>query len=148
MTTDEIDQVRRQLSDAQRRAGELLARLEDAVMRAHADGAPVSEIARAAGCSRPRVYGILRRAGVEIDSTRGRALARHRWDARDAAEDLVSPPPARELEGYLAQRRAEAGDRPVSMVDLDFAAVDDGPVPDSISVLDAIAQFRARARES
>ena len=147
MTTDEIDQVRRQLSDAQRRILELLEQLEDAVVRAHAEGAPVSEIARAAGCSRPRVYGILRRAGVEIDSSRGRELARHRWDARDAAEDLVTAPPARELEGYLAQRRAEVGD-PVPAVDLDFGPVDDGPARHSISVLDAIAQFRARARES
>lgn len=145
MDTATIEKLRGELTEAHDRAGALLAQLCDEIEQAHAAGRPVTEIARLAGMSRPKVYSILRGRGVEVDSVRGRELVARRWQGDRDAERVVTTPDSG-LGGYLEQRAAALGE-PVAAVDepglFDLPA--DGPASEPITVLEAIERFRREA---
>lgn len=147
MDTATIEKLRGELTEAHDRAGALLVQLSDEIEQAYRADVPVTRIARLAGMSRPKVYGILRKRGVAVDSDRGRELVARRWQGdRDA--DAVVEQPSAGLGSYLEQRAAELGEHPASSdgdPDL-FALPVDGPASEPISVLEAIERFREEAR--
>ena len=79
MATAELERIGEATAKARRQAADLDLDLEHAVIAAHAAGESVSSITTQARVSRGRVYAILRRHDVTVNSDAGRALVRHRW---------------------------------------------------------------------
>jgi hypothetical protein len=115
--------------------------LEQQIVAAHAAGAHVSRIAEATGRSRPKIYTVLHRHGVELDAEKGRRLVRHRWtDRPDRHEPADNHGSADEsaLERFLSTRRGDEPDQPEL-----FDPPADAPAEPEMTVLEFIAARHA-----
>jgi len=125
-----IEKLRDATAEIEKRRDAVLEELEAAIVEAVTHDERVVDVAGAAGMSRRKVYGVLHRHDVPIDSERGRILVRHRYEKDRPRYGEQS---TGQVDRYLAERAAASGELP----DRDlFDAPADGPAEREMNVLE------------